>query len=235
MFIAEKGNVLVVADWSQMELRILAQYSKDPLLLEAYTAGHDTDLHTLTAARMFSKAESKVTKAERSIAKMINFGIAYGITPIGLFNRLKPQGVDVTLVDCERFIGDYFKTYAGVKKFLRQVESRLLEKGYVSNWFGRRRRLSGLTAREIRQAQNFIIQSTAADLAKTAMAQLHSVLPPESRLIAMIHDEFIVECPDSRAEEVRNLMVDVMQTTPENFKVPMIVEAKIASNWGDAK
>ncbi|MBK6799455.1 MAG: hypothetical protein IPG76_22460 [Acidobacteria bacterium] len=70
---------------------------------------------------------------------------------------------------------------------------------------------------------------------ETAMAQLHSVLPPDSRLIAMIHDEFIVECPDSRAEEVRNLMIEVMQTTPENFKVPMIVEAKIASNWGDAK
>src|SRR5262249_39916119 len=88
MFIADEGSALVVADWSQMELRILAQYSKDPLLLESYTAAQETDLHTLTASRMFGKAEADVTKEERAIAKMINFGIAYGITAIGLFNRL---------------------------------------------------------------------------------------------------------------------------------------------------
>src|SRR5262245_8852350 len=94
MFIAEEGHGLVVADWSQMELRILAHYSQAPVLLQAYTSDKETDLHTLTAARMFGKAESQVTKEERAIAKMINFGIAYGIMPIGLFNRLKPSGVD---------------------------------------------------------------------------------------------------------------------------------------------
>lgn len=235
MFVADDGNVLVVADWSQMELRILAQYSKDPLLLEAYTSGHETDLHTLTAARMFHKTEADVTKAERSIAKMINFGIAYGITAIGLFNRLKPSGVDVSQEDCERFIADYFKTYAGVRKFLTQVETRVRERGYVRNWFGRRRRVSGQTSREVRQAQNFIIQASAADMAKTAMVKLHRALPEGARLIAMVHDEFIVECRAGQAEDVRGLMVEMMQTPPYGFSVPMVVEAKIGANWGECK
>jgi DNA polymerase-1 len=216
-------------------LRILAQYSKDPLLLSAYQSGAETDLHTLTAARMFGNAEADVSKQERAVAKMINFGIAYGITSVGLFNRLRPQGVDVTLEQCERFIADYFKAYSGVRKFLDQVEPRLRERGYVRNWFGRRRRVSGRTAREVRQAQNFIIQSTAADMAKTAMVRVHSALPEGARFIAMVHDEFIVECRRELAEDVRALMVEIMQGSPEGFIVPMVVEAKIASNWGDAK
>jgi len=235
MFIPEEGNTLVVADWSQMELRILAQYSKDPLLLEAYSGAHETDLHTLTASRMFGKAEANVAKSERAIAKMINFGIAYGITAIGLFNRLRPQGVDVSQQDCERFITDYFKTYSGVRKFLTQVETRARERGYVKNWFGRRRRVSGRTPREVRQAQNFIIQATAADMAKTAMAKLYTTLPDGAKLIAMVHDEFIVECRTEQAEDVRSLMIETMQTAPEGFTVPMVVDAKIGSNWGECK
>jgi DNA polymerase-1 len=235
MFVADEGNTLVVADWSQMELRILAQYSKDPLLLSAYQSEIETDLHTLTASRMFGKTEAEVSKPERSVAKMINFGIAYGITPIGLFNRLRPQGVDVTEKQCEQFVADYFKTYPGVRRFLDQVEPRLRERGYVKNWFGRRRRVSGRTPREVRQAQNFIIQSTAADMAKTAMVRLYESLPEGARLIAMVHDEFIVECRTELAEEVRSLMVSAMQAAPEGFIVPMVVEAKIAGNWGDAK
>src|SRR5262249_5280085 len=235
MFVADEGNALVVADWSQMELRILAQYSKDPLLLSAYQSGTETDLHTLTAARMFGKAEADVIKSERAVAKMINFGIAYGITSIGLFNRLRPQGVDVTEEQCERLIADYFKAYSGVRKFLDQVKPRLRERGYVRNWFGRRRRVPGETPRQIRQAQNFIIQSTAADMAKTAMVRVHSALPEGARLIAMVHDEFIVECRRELAEDVRSLMVEAIQTTPDGFVVPMVVEAKIADNWGNAK
>jgi DNA polymerase-1 len=235
MFVADEGNALVVADWSQMELRILAQYSKDTLLLEAYSGAHETDLHTLTAARMFGKAEADVTKPERAIAKMINFGIAYGITAIGLFNRLRPQGVEVTQEDCERFIADYFKTYSGVRKFLTQVETRVRERGYVKNWFGRRRRVSGRTSREVRQAQNFIIQATAADMAKTVMVRLHNTLPDGARLIAMVHDEFIVECRTGQAEAVRGLMIETMQTALDGFIVPMVVDAKIGGNWGESK
>jgi DNA polymerase-1 len=235
MFVADEGNALVVADWSQMELRILAQYSRDPLLLSAYQSRTDADLHTLTAARMFGKAETDVSKSERAIAKMINFSIAYGVTHIGLFNRLRPQGVDVTLEQCEQFIADYFKAYAGVKSFLDKVQPRLWERGYVRNWFGRRRRVLGVTARQVRQAQNFIIQSTAADMAKTAMVRLRAALPEGARLIAMIHDEFIAECRQDLSDDVRALMIEIMQTAPEGFDVPMVVEANAGGSWGDAK
>jgi DNA polymerase-1 len=235
-FICEPCNKLVVADYSQMELRVLAHYSKDPLLLSAYTSESEADLHTLTAARMFGASETEVTKTQRSVAKMINFGVAYGITPVGLFNRLRPQGVDVTEDQCERFIADYFKAYAGVRKFLTQVETRLKERGYVRNLFGRRRRLSGRTAREIRQAQNFVIQATAAEMAKQAMVRLHAALPEGACLIATIHDEFIVECRAEQAEEVKALMEAVMTAAlPEGFAVPLRVDAKIVDSWGEAK
>jgi DNA polymerase-1 len=235
MFVAEEGSALVVGDWSQMELRILAQYSQDPLLLSTYTGETEIDLHRLTASKMFGKSEAEVTDSERAVAKMINFGIAYGITPVGLFTRLRPQGVDVTLEQCERFIDDYFNAYSGVQKFINDVETRLKERGYVKNWFGRRRRLSGRTKREIRQASNFLIQGTGADIAKAAMVRLHAALPEGARLISIVHDEFIVECRQEQAEDVRLLMVETMQTAPEDFVVPMVVEAKISANWGDAK
>jgi DNA polymerase I-like protein with 3'-5' exonuclease and polymerase domains len=239
MFIADEGNVLVVADWSQMELRILAHYSRDPLLLEAYTAEQETDLHALTASRMFGKEVDSIEKSERTVAKMINFGIAYGITPAGLFNRLRPAGVDVTEEDCQRFVADYFKTYPGVRKFLARAEQAARERGYVRSLFGRRRRLKGgergLSSREVRQAQNFIIQATAADLAKDAMVRLHAALPEGASLIATIHDEFIVECRREQAEEVRALTVETMQQTPAGFAVPVKVDAKIGENWGACK
>jgi DNA polymerase I-like protein with 3'-5' exonuclease and polymerase domains len=235
MFIADEGHSLVVADWSQMELRILAHYSQDPLLLQAYSGEQETDLHSLTAARMFGKAETEVLKEERAVAKMINFGIAYGITPIGLFNRLKPSGIDVTEVQCEQFIRDYFLTYPKVRKFLDDVMQTVRRRGYVKSLYGRRRRVMGHSGREIRQAQNFVIQATAADLAKAAMVKLHQTLPAGARLIAMVHNEFIVECRSAQAKQVKQLMEAVMSETPDNFTVPMVVEAKIGHTWGACK
>jgi DNA polymerase I-like protein with 3'-5' exonuclease and polymerase domains len=238
-FIADDGNALVVADWSQMELRILAHYSQDPLLLEAYTSEHETDLHALTAARIFGKSVEAVEKSERTVAKTMNFGIIYGITPVGLFNRLRPDGVGATLEQCERFVSSYFATYGGVRNFLDKVRQAARERGYVRSLYGRRRRLKGgergLSSREVRQAQNFVIQATAADLAKHAMVRLHAALPAGASLIATIHDEFIVECRAEQAEEVRALMVEVMQRTPDGFTVPMAVDAKIGARWGDCK
>jgi DNA polymerase I len=234
-FIAETGHKLVVADWSQMEMRVLAQYSKDPLLVEAYTSETEVDLHTLTASRMFGKPLDAIEKSERTIAKMINFGIAYGITPLGLFNRLRPQGVDVTEEECKRFIDDYFKSYPGVRSFLNKAEQAVRERGYIKSLFGRRRRVAGKTQREIRQAQNFVIQATAADLAKDAMVRLNAALPEGAQLIAQIHDEFIVECPAEQAEGVRDLMTETMSRTPEGFTIPMRVDIHIGDNWGECK
>ncbi len=169
-FICEPGNKLIVADFSQMELRVLAHYSQDETLLNAYCTGEEVDLHTITAQKMFGKedvSKEDVSKDERSIAKMINFSIAYGITPVGLYRRLTATGIATTPADCKRYIDEYFKTYKGVDKFLKNVKSRIQERGYVKNLFGRRRRLSGASAREIRQAQNFIIQATSARLGET--------------------------------------------------------------------
>lgn len=234
-FIPDEGNSLVVADYSQMELRVLAHYSRDPLSIEAYTSEVETDLHALTAARMFKKNITEVEKQERSIAKVINFGIAYGITPLGLFNRLRPEGHDVTLEDCERFINDYFKAYEGASRFLRRVETTIKQQRYVKDWYGRRRRVRGKTQREIRQAQNFIIQATAADIAKDAMIRLHRQLLEGSHLIAQVHDEFIVERRKDAAYYIRDLMVEVMTEAPEGFSIPLKVDARICDNWGEAK
>ncbi|KAF0240018.1 MAG: DNA polymerase I, partial [bacterium] len=117
-FIAGQGRKLVVADYSQMELRVLAHYSQDPLLLEAYCSEQEKDLHTLTASKMFRKPEVEVSKQERTIAKKINFGIAYGITPNGLFNSLRPSGINVSEKDCEDFIKNYFSSYPKIGEFL---------------------------------------------------------------------------------------------------------------------
>jgi DNA polymerase-1 len=232
-FICDAGNKLIVADFSQMELRVLAHYSQDELLLKAYCAGSETDLHTLTAQKMFGK--EAVSKEERGIAKMINFGIAYGITDVGLYRRLTATGIDTTPKECKRYINDYFKTYKGVDKFLKKVKETIQKRGYVKNFFGRRRRLKGNNAREIRQAQNFIIQATSADLVKRSMVALAGKLPEGAHLISMIHDELIVECSASQAEEVLGIVVGVMQDTPEGFTVPMPVDARIVDCWADAK
>jgi DNA polymerase-1 len=232
-FICEEGNKLIVADFSQMELRVLAHYSQDETLLNAYCNGAETDLHALTAQKMFDR--ENVSKDERGIAKMINFGIAYGITDVGLYRRLTASGIDTTTKDCKKYIADYFKTYPDVKRFLSQVEKTIRERGYVKNLFGRRRRLKGNNSKEIRQAQNFIIQATSADMVKRAMVSLAAKLPDGADLISMVHDELIVECRAAHAEEVRGIVVEVMQNTPEGFTVPMTVDAKIVDCWADAK
>jgi len=232
-FIAEDGHKLIVADFSQMELRVLAHYSEDPLLLEAYNGAAETDLHTLTAQKMFKQQD--VTKEQRAIAKMLNFGIVYGISSVGLYRRLHMLGIKVTLPECERFIKTYFQTYQEVDDFLKKAARRIKSRGYVQTLHGRRRRLSGKTKREVRQAQNSMIQATAADIFKTALIAVHESLPEGARIVAQIHDEIIVECRDEHAEEVLALTVATMQQTPDGFKVPMRVDAHIVDRWSEAK
>ena len=192
-------------------------------------------MHTLTAAQMFGVAQEKVTKEQRSVAKMINFGIAYGITPIGLANRLKASGVETNESQCERFVNDYFKNFSGVKRFLDQTGRTLRKQGYVTTLGGRRRRLRGNIAREIRQAQNFVIQGTGADLAKFSLCRIHETLPNGARLVSMIHDEIVVEASAEQAAEVCAMMVEVMETKPRNFAVPLKVDTHIVERWSEAK
>jgi DNA polymerase-1 len=239
-FMAPPGRKLVVADYSQMELRVLAHYSRDSVLLEAFN--RDEDLHVKTAAKMLGKKPVKiaddpegVTDDERFIAKMINFGIVYGLTPMGLYNRLQAEGMQVTEEECEKFVELYFQTYPGVRSFLNRVKMLIQTKGFVKTLYGRRRRLSGRYDREVRQAQNFVIQGSAADLCKKAMVDIHRDLPEDCFIIAMIHDELIVECPDELAETCKEIVVSNMKKVPYTFRVPIKVDAHIANRWGEAK
>lgn len=232
-FIAEPGNKLVVADYGQMELRVLAHYTQDPSLLAAYRNG--VDLHTLTASQVFGKKESEVTKAERSIAKTINFGVAYGITPRGLFNQLSSAGIEANESQCEKFIRDYFKTYKGVRRWLDSTERTARTQGYVTNLFGRRRRLVGRDSRAARQACNFPIQGTAADICKEAMVKVHESLPSGAHIIAQVHDELIIECRAEDADSVCAMVKEIMERAPEGFTVPLEVDAKVVDNWSEAK
>jgi DNA polymerase-1 len=231
-FIAGEGRKLVVADWSQVELRIIAHYSKDKAMNEAFESG--ADLHTRTAALMFGVPESSVTKDQRGAAKAINFGIAYGMGAPGLFKSLNTARIKTTLPECKKFIAAYRRSYPGIPSLLDRIEKAARERGYVRTLFGRRRRLAPDGGNEL-SVKNAVIQGSGADIAKDAMVRLHAQLPAGAFLITMIHDEFVVECLEEQAEEVRALMVEVMSKRPDGFTVPLLVESKIADNWGDAK
>jgi DNA polymerase I-like protein with 3'-5' exonuclease and polymerase domains len=233
-FIADTGNALIVADYSQQELRALAHYSKDPALLEAFRSG--ADLHTRTASLMFGKVENDITKEERAIGKMLNFGTIYGLTAQGLLARLVHEQPDLTLPDCERFISEYFRAYSGVSSLLNRVAEKARARGYVRSLLGRRRHLWARNRREERQVCNFLIQGSSADITKTAMVRLDERLPKGADLVGCIHDELVIEAPVEIAEVVKELTKEVMRTAvPENFAVPMEVDAHIASSWGEAK
>ncbi|MDQ3649919.1 MAG: DNA polymerase, partial [Acidobacteriota bacterium] len=134
-----------------------------------------------------------------------------------------------------RFIKTYFKTYTDVEDFLKRAERRIKARNYVETMSGRRRRLSGKTKREVRQAQNFMIQATAADIFKQALITVHESLPEGARIVAQIHDEIIIECRADIAEDVHALTVAVMEQAPEGFTVPLRVDAKIVGRWSEAK
>ncbi|MCI0389108.1 MAG: DNA polymerase [Acidobacteria bacterium] len=231
-FIAGPGRKLVVADWSQVELRIIAHYSEDKAMNKAFTDG--ADLHTRTASLMFRIPEPSVTKDQRSAAKSVNFGIGYGMGAPGLFTSLSAAGVKTSLPECRKFIESYYRSYPGVKRLQERIEKAARDRGYVRTFFGRRRRLAP-DGGNMLSIKNAVIQGSGADIAKDAMVRLHAALPKDAYLIAMIHDEFVVECLEEQAEEVRALMVEVMGKQPEGVTVPLLVEAKIADNWSDAK
>jgi DNA polymerase I-like protein with 3'-5' exonuclease and polymerase domains len=231
-FIAGPGRKLVCADWSQVELRIIAHFSKDKAMNEAFASG--ADLHTRTASLMFNKPESGVTKEQRSAAKAINFGIAYGMGAPGLFKSLNASGINTSLDECKKFVAAYHRSYPGIGRFLNAIKSQAWEQGYAKTLFGRRRRLAADGSNEL-SVKNAVIQGSGADVAKDAMVRLHVALPKEAHLIAMIHDEFVVECLEEQAEEVRALMVEIMGKQPEGFTVPLLVDAHIGDNWGECK
>ena len=237
MFVAAPGHVLVDADYSQIELRLLAHISGDEAMQQAFLSGED--FHTVTAARVFHVPQDQVTHQMRSRAKAVNFGIVYGISAFSL-----SQDIGVTVAEAKEYMERYFATYTGVRQYMEQVVSQARERGYVETLWHRRRALPELKSSNFnmrsfgeRVALNMPIQGTAADIIKLAMVRVHRRLAAEgleARLIMQVHDELIVECPEAEASRVEQLLQQEMQGVAE-LSVPLLAEAHTGRNWLAAK
>ncbi|MEG1942571.1 MAG: DNA polymerase, partial [Angelakisella sp.] len=235
-FVAGEGNLLIDADYSQIELRVLAAISKDENMTEAFLSGED--IHTNTAAQVFNLPPLFVTPLMRSRAKAVNFGIVYGISAFSL-----SKDIGVTVAEADKYIKDYLKTYKGVKQYMDDTVELAKEQGYVTTQFGRRRYLPelkstnhGLRAFGQRVAMNMPIQGTAADIIKIAMVRVYRRLKEEklsAKLILQVHDELIVEAPEKEARQVREIVRDAMENAV-SMSVPMLVEVKLGKDWGEA-
>ena len=229
------GWSLLAADYSQIELRILAHYTKDPALLRAFA--EDIDVHTTVAARIFKVPESAVDSNQRRVAKTVNFGVIYGIKPFGLASRL-----GITQAEAATFIDAYFNEYASVEAFMNRTLEGAARDGYVETILGRRRAINGIkntTGRNLntaeRTAVNAVIQGSAADLIKRAMLEVSRRIKAEglrARLLLQIHDELVFEAPDDEiaalAALVRRAMVGAIA-----FDVPINVDVAVGPNWLD--
>ena len=236
-FAGSEGNLLVDADYSQIELRVLAHVAGDQAMQEDFREGRD--IHTSTAARVFNMPQELVTSEMRSKAKAVNFGIVYGI---GAFSLSKDIGV--SRKEADDYIKEYLRNYSGVDAYMKRVVEEAKEKGYVETLFGRRRYLPELKSGNFnmrafgeRVARNMPIQGTAADIIKIAMIRVSDRLEREglkARLILQVHDELIVECPPEELDQVKELLTQEMEGAV-NLSVPMMAEAGSGRTWYDAK
>ena len=237
MFVAAPGNVLVDADYSQVELRLLAHISGDETMQQAFLSGED--FHTLTAAKVFHVAPEEVTGQMRSRAKAVNFGIVYGISAFSL-----AQDIGVSVAEAKEYMERYFDTYRGVKHYMEQVVETAREKGYVETIMHRRRALPELKSSNFnmrsfgeRVALNMPIQGTAADIMKLAMVRVEQRLKREglaAKLIMQVHDELIVECPEAEKETVERLLEEEMGGVA-HLAVPLPAQAHSGRTWLEAK
>ena len=238
-FIADEGHVLIEADFSQIELRVLAHFSQEPAFLAAFSGDDsEVDLHRRTAALALGIDEADVTVEQRNtIGKGINFGIIYGLTPHGLAQTLS---IDVDQAD--DFIAAFFDGYPAIGQWQQAVEQQVIRDGEVRTLYGRRRHLPDVRSRNkdakqraLRQAVNTIIQGTAADINKLALARLHRALPEYCRLLLTVHDSVLVEVPEDQAGPAGRLVQRVMQSPPPEFTVPLVVDVSSGRCWADCK
>ena len=237
MFVAAPGNVLVDADYSQIELRLLAHISGDEAMCRAFRSGED--FHTLTAARVFHVEPQDVTPEMRRRAKAVNFGVVYGISPFSL-----SQDIGVTVAEAKEYMERYFQTYTGVRAYMDRIVEQARADGYVETLMHRRRALPelkssnhNLRAFGERVALNMPIQGTAADLMKLAMVRVERRLADEglaAQIIMQVHDELIVECPEDEAARVQALLEEEMSGVM-TLAVPLPAEAHCGKNWLTAK
>jgi DNA polymerase-1 len=233
--VAAPGNQLVCADYSQIELRVLAQIAGEPVLKQIFRDGED--VHTATACQVFQVDPDELDAGMRSKAKMINYGIVYGLTDFGLADRLQIPREEAAV-----FIATYFARFPKVREFIDATIAQALEQGYVTTLLGRRRPIPELRARNRQQhalgerlAVNTVIQGSAADIIKVAMVRVHAALAGvRSRLILQIHDELMVEGPAEEADEVRRLLTAEM-VGAWDLDPPLGVDVGVGENWLEAK
>lgn len=236
-FVARDGWVLVDADYSQIELRVLAHVANDANMIAAFR--NNDDIHRSTAAQVFHMPEEMVTPIMRSRAKAVNFGIVYGI---GAFSLAKD--INVSRKEAETYIRDYLEHYSGIREYMEHVVAQAKEQGYVETLFGRRRYLPELASSNFnlrafgeRVARNMPIQGAAADIIKIAMIKVEERLEKENmraRLILQVHDELIVEAPKEEAQKAARILTEEMQNAV-SLAVPMVAEANMGQTWYDAK
>ena len=237
VFIPDEGCVFVDADYSQIELRVLAHMSGDQKLIEAYQQAED--IHRITASQVFHVPFEEVTSLQRRNAKAVNFGIVYGISSFGL-----SQDLSISTKEAKEYIERYFETYPGIKGFLDGLVAGAKEQGYAATMYGRRRPVPELKSSNFMQrsfgervAMNSPIQGTAADIIKIAMVRDHDRLQEEglkSRLILQVHDELLVEAPLEEAGRVERILTEEMQQAAE-LKVPLEIDMHRGNNWYEAK
>ena len=237
VFIPEEGYRFVDADYSQIELRVLAHCSGDEHLIQAYK--EQSDIHRITASQVFHIPFDEVTPQQRRNAKAVNFGIVYGISSFGL-----SQDLSITRKEAAKYIDDYFATYPGIKTFLDHAVTHAKEEGYVVTLFGRRRPLPELSSSNFMQrsfgervAMNSPIQGAAADIIKIAMIRVNQRLKDQkmkSRLVLQVHDELLIEAYEPELDEVQNILKEEMEHAAE-LKVPLEIDMHTGDNWYEAK
>jgi DNA polymerase-1 len=236
-FVPREGWRLLVADYSQIELRLLAHMSGDPLLVEAFRNGED--IHTITAAEVLGVPPLMVTPEARRNAKAVNFGIVYGISPFGLAQQL-----GITQAEAAKYIQNYFARYSGVRRFLDDTVAEVRRTGVTRTLFGRERPIPDINSRNPnargfaeRTAVNSPLQGTAADLIKLAMVRIDRALREgrcETAMLLQVHDELVFETPPGEVEQVAALVKREMESV-HRLEVPLLVEVGVGANWRDAK
>lgn len=236
VFIPKEGCVFIDADYSQIELRILAHMSDDKNLIDAYN--HSKDIHAATASLVFHVPLEEVTKEQRSNAKAVNFGIVYGISSFGLGNDLS-----ISRKEAEQYIKDYFISYPGIKNYLDNSVKEAKEKGYSVTMFGRRRPIPELTSGNFMQRQfgervamNSPIQGSAADIMKIAMINVAKELKEKdlkSKIVLQVHDELLIEAYENEVEQVKDILKRNMEQAA-HLNVPLDVDVQVGNNWDEA-
>ncbi|MCX6808485.1 MAG: DNA polymerase [Candidatus Berkelbacteria bacterium] len=238
-FVAEKGMKLISADYSQIELRVVACLAKDAVMIEAFHA--KVDIHTKTAAEIFNTSVDKVTADQRRVAKAVNFGIVYGQTPYGL-----SQAIKISTEDAAKYIREYFDVHTGIKNYISEMIEMAHREGFVETLFGTRRYLPNINSHmrfiaeaEERMAINMPVQGTAAEILKLAMIELDKKLSTKNyrlktSLLLTVHDELVVETPAETVDEVAKIVKETMEGVVK-LCVPIEVSLGIGDNWDQSK